>query len=299
MGRCVFCGEGTASREHVIPSWLDAPIKGSWPLAPGRLRIGLTHRYTPPPDSGGPVREWSAPGPDLVTKEVCETCNTEMLSQLETMISAAVGDMVVGHPVELGSKDQIAVATWCYKTILLMQLVRPGEFTLIPHQRYAEFYRLRRPPTDTRLWLGVVIQGSSVLHEVTTRVDMTMLSTRSPGLLRRTKHRQPPHSLRWALQRVRRATPRRDPGRRQSASAALAGVGAFHELATAGRNRGSKRRGACQSDLTRLFTLLATRLVPCDASECDPRPTASVGASTGVQARLPPCMESGSATERR
>ena len=181
MARCVFCEEGTASREHVIPSWLDVPIKRSRPLAPGRLRIGLTHRYTPPSDSGDSVREWSAPGPDLVTKEVCEICNNEMLSDLETTIRAAVGDMVVGRPVELQSADQVSVAAWCYKTILLIQLVRPGKFSLIPRRRYAEFYRLRRPPSDARVWLGVVSQGSSVLHEVTMRVDMTTLSARSPG----------------------------------------------------------------------------------------------------------------------
>ena len=104
-------------------------------------RIGFTHRYMPSSDSGSPVREWSAPGPDLVTKEVCTTCNTERLSQLETTIKGRVANMVVGRPVELGTEDQIAVATWCYKTVLLMQLVKPGEFSLIPAARMSSFTR--------------------------------------------------------------------------------------------------------------------------------------------------------------
>jgi hypothetical protein len=181
MARCVFCGEGAASREHVIPQWLDEPIKGSRPLDPGRVRIGITHRYTPSPESGSAIREWSAPGPDLVTKEICKTCNNERLSQLETTIRSEIGEMVMGHPVEIESEAQVPVASWAYKTILLIQLVKPGEFTLIPRERYAEFYRLCRPPTDTRIWLGAVIQGSSILHEVTTPVDMTTLRTSSPG----------------------------------------------------------------------------------------------------------------------
>jgi hypothetical protein len=127
------------------------------------------------------VREWSAPRPDLVTKEVCKTCNNERLSDLETAVRAEIGEMVMGHPVEIKSETQVAVASWSYKTVLLMQLVKPDEFTLIPRDRYAEFYQLRRPPADTRLWLGVVIQGSSILHEVTIPVEMTTLRTRSPG----------------------------------------------------------------------------------------------------------------------
>lgn len=181
MARCVFCGEGAPSREHVIPQWLDEPIKASRPLDPGQLRIGITHRYTPPPDSGCVMREWSAPGPDLATKEVCKTCNNERLSQLETTVRAEIGEMVKGHAVEIKSETQVAVASWSYKTVLLMQLVKPEEFTFNPHARYTEFYQLRRPPPDTRIWLGVVIQGSSILHEVTVPVDMTTLRTRSPG----------------------------------------------------------------------------------------------------------------------
>jgi hypothetical protein len=183
MAKCVLCNEeGKASREHVIPTWLDGPMKRSRPLEPGLVRVGFTHRYTPAPDSGHVGREWSAAGPDLVTKQVCRTCNTDVLGELESTIQRAVGDMVVGRPVVLSSADQLAVATWCYKTILLMQLVRPGpQFLVIPPERYAEFHRLRHPPVDTRIWLGVVIQGTSVLHEATTTVDMTTLSTCSPG----------------------------------------------------------------------------------------------------------------------
>jgi len=47
-----------------------------------------------------------------------------MLSHLEITTSATAGDMVVGRRVELRSETQVVAAGWCYKTILLLQLVR-------------------------------------------------------------------------------------------------------------------------------------------------------------------------------
>jgi hypothetical protein len=176
-------------------------------------------------------------GPDHVTKEVCVTCNNQILGQLETAISAAVGEMVLGRAVELTSADQVAVAAWCYKTILLIQLVKPGEFTLIPRERYTESHRLGRPSTDARLWLGAVIQGSSVLHEVTTRVDMTTLRTRSPGYFAALGIGN------LLILCGGRCSVSDEPLRVETRAAGtallpLAGVGASHELATAGRRGG-------------------------------------------------------------
>lgn len=181
MRRCVFCDREAKSREHVIPRWLGEPLKGSHPVAPGMRRIGLTHRYTPPPGREAEAREWSMPGPDLVTTEVCGDCNSGWLSELESHAKPALGRIVLGEGIDLPSDDQRAMAAWCYKTVLLMQLVRPDSF--IPRERYSQLHQERRPPSDVRLWLGVTAVDGQVVHEATRDVRLSTLSSKHPGYL--------------------------------------------------------------------------------------------------------------------
>jgi hypothetical protein len=184
MARCVFCDRETKSREHVIPRWLGDPLKDSRPLPAGMRRIGLTHLYTPPPARENEAREWSTHGPDLVTTGVCGECNTGWLARLESRIKPILTGIVLGQGAELLSDDQIATATWCYKTMLLMQLIRPGaDFRIIPRERYSQLYREGRPPDDVRIWLGAVVNDGPVVHEAITRVRLSTMSSKRPGYL--------------------------------------------------------------------------------------------------------------------
>jgi hypothetical protein len=93
-------------------------------------------------------------GPGLVTTEVCGQCNNGWLAELEDRVKPTLEKIVRGEPADVLSDDQPAMATWCYKTVLLMQLVRPGKFRFIPRERYSQLHRDGRPPSDVRLWLG-------------------------------------------------------------------------------------------------------------------------------------------------
>jgi hypothetical protein len=96
------------------------------------LRIGLTHRYTPPVGREREAREWSMAGPDLVTTEVCGQCNNGWLAELEGRVKPTLGKIVRDEPADLLSDDQPAMATWCYKTVLLMQLCPAGQVPFHP-----------------------------------------------------------------------------------------------------------------------------------------------------------------------
>jgi hypothetical protein len=117
-------------------------------------RIGLTHRYTPPAGREAEAREWSMAGPDLVTTEVCGQCNNGGLAELEVRVKPTLGKIVRGEPADLLSDDQAEMAMWCYKTVLLMQLVRAGKFRFIPRECCSQVHRDGRSPCDVRLWLG-------------------------------------------------------------------------------------------------------------------------------------------------
>lgn len=181
MTRCVFCDREHKSREHVIPQWLGEPLKDSHPVAPGKHRIGLTHRYTPPAGREAEAREWSMAGPDLVTTEVCGQCNNGWLAELESRVKPTLEKLVRGEPADVLSDDQPAMATWCYKTVLLMQLVRPGKFRFIPRERYSQLRHDGRPPSDVRLWLGSTPVDGLVVHEATMGASLSTLSSKHPG----------------------------------------------------------------------------------------------------------------------
>ena len=184
MSRCVFCDRESKSREHVIPRWLGQPLKDSRPLPSGMRRIGLTHLYTPPAGRENEAREWSTHGPDLVTTGVCGGCNSGWLAELESRVKPLLGGIVLGRATDLIGDDQIALARWCYKTALLMQLVRAGaSFNIIPRERYAQLYSERRPPTDVRMWLGVVVSDGPVVHDAITAVRLSTLRSTLPGYL--------------------------------------------------------------------------------------------------------------------
>ncbi len=152
---CVFCGRPGRSREHVIEQQLGEALKASRPLAADMRRIGLIQRYTPPAEQEDTAREWASAGPELVTTEVCLECNNEWLARIGDRAMPPLSEMVLGISRALPAHEQKALATWAYKTVLLMERVRPGaSFKVIPRERYSQLHQAKRPPPDVRVWLG-------------------------------------------------------------------------------------------------------------------------------------------------
>lgn len=170
--RCIFCGEdGQASVEHVIPRW-TGPILLRLPrtgISPGGKL--MTHRFTPGPEENSSAREWESDEPDLTTKAVCLGCNNGWLGRLETRLSSIAEPLLLGEQVNLDSEAQRLVATWGYKTVLLLQMIRPRASRPIPRQRFQRFYLDRRPPTDVRIWLAST-RGNNVVHETSTEINL-------------------------------------------------------------------------------------------------------------------------------
>ena len=182
MGACVFCGRPGRSREHVIELQLGKALKASRPLAADMRRIGLIQRYTPPVGEEDTAREWASAGPDLVTTEVCVECNNGWLARVADGAMPMLCEMVLGREMPLCAEDQVAVAKWAYKTVLLMQRARPSaNFKVIPKERYLQLHQVGRPPGDVRIWLGVTRPVEAVVHSAAEKAPMTTLTSRLPG----------------------------------------------------------------------------------------------------------------------
>jgi len=178
---CIFCGQhGKSSSEHVIPSWTDPFLSRLPPTGerPGGKR--MTHRFTPGPESEVQMREWHNDGPDLRTNAVCEECNTGWLSDLETAVAGLIGPMIVGQPTILQTEDQKATAAWAYKTVLLMQMIRPSGLRVIPTERFRQLHDNRRPPSDVRVWLARR-EGGNAAHDALNEVRIAGPDLAVPG----------------------------------------------------------------------------------------------------------------------
>ena len=177
---CVFCGgERKLTREHVIPSWLGTVLVDVRPPT-GRSPGGklITHRFNPGPESDAAGREWSSDVVDLVVKSVCGECNSGWLHDLETAARPIVTELVAGHSAVLSTELQRTIATWSYKTVLLMQLVRPD--AAIPPHRLREFYELGRPPAGARVSLCRT-SGPHAMRETSTEVMLSTPTLEVPG----------------------------------------------------------------------------------------------------------------------
>jgi hypothetical protein len=139
--RCVYCGGLANSKEHAIPDWLTGLIPGAG---------AFTHRRENPQ----PVT-WRASGFDVLVRQVCKTCNEGWMSELETRSKDLISELVLDtRSAPLGHAEQIAVATWIFKTSTMLALAYPEEHHHVPLEDYRFFYEHRKPPDGTTIFIA-------------------------------------------------------------------------------------------------------------------------------------------------
>jgi hypothetical protein len=149
--RCVFCGGGPLTREHVMPQWLtnvlpeQARFRGQdqqvvlQPPGGDRSRIMLPHRE---------VKEaFNA----MTVKAVCRNCNGGWMSGLEEAARPLLSPLIRGESQLLGKDDVIAVASWTVKTALMAQLTGV-EGAAAMSSVYHAFYHDRIPAQNSVVW---------------------------------------------------------------------------------------------------------------------------------------------------
>src|SRR6476659_1777493 len=109
-----------------------------------------------------------------------KSCNTGWLSDLETAVAGLIGPMIVGQPTILQTEDQKAAAAWAYKTVLLMQMIRPLGLRVIPPDRFRQLHDSRRPPSDVRMWLARR-EGGNAAHDALNEIRVAGPGLSVPG----------------------------------------------------------------------------------------------------------------------
>jgi hypothetical protein len=172
--RCLFCGVGPVTGEHVIAKSLS---KRLWEVSP----------FTP--EHGAPVAR--KPGAtrfhtnriiDMVVNVACSDCNSRFFNALQRPCDPFLGAALAGEASTLDTDLKKALASWLYKTALLVPLALGPRAGWPQHliDECQAFYIRRRPPVGARVWIGRYDLRDN-FPELVGRADVSDLNYRRQG----------------------------------------------------------------------------------------------------------------------
>jgi hypothetical protein len=143
---CVFCGAKELTAEHVWPRWLAR-------AAPAPKRQVLHHRRRIDQRkqlAEAPTR-WSGPSYTVTVHAACAECNNGWMSDLEGATKPLLEPMLKGQVRILERERQALLATWAFKTCVMLEFTYPRERAI--QQSQCEWLsRHRSPPREVTVW---------------------------------------------------------------------------------------------------------------------------------------------------
>lgn len=139
---CIFCNASPTTKEHVFPKWLKPYITQPGDVA--EMRSTTTD---------GKTRTWRGQPFSHTSRAVCARCNNEWMSRLETSVKGPVSSLVQGRKLTLDPFTQIPVASWVFKTCLVLETTNISGRKLWP-EAFRQFRHHKLAPTHAEIWLG-------------------------------------------------------------------------------------------------------------------------------------------------
>ena len=147
---CVYCGDPVGDPEHAWPKWLQRWIN------PDAGEVRIQH------GTGGPVRGgrgWNT----TIVKRLCTPCNRWSGTRFEDTTAPVFKLLDSGTLMTVGVPQQLTLARWVYKTMLMLECAGVGGPPVAP----AEFQRFRRaakPPANCSIAIGVSAHRALAFH---------------------------------------------------------------------------------------------------------------------------------------
>lgn len=154
----MFCdAPGPLTQEHVLPRWVLE-------------LLGTSRRVRAKPSADLGEEGWTELGFALIARRLCDGCNDKWLGRrLETRVKSVLGGMIRGETTILAPADQIRLATWAVKTVLLMTLVDPFGRTF-RDEDFKEFRRRMLPNENT--WVLLSAYGDTTYNHHYQRTEL-------------------------------------------------------------------------------------------------------------------------------
>lgn len=144
---CVFCGcsDQKMSKEHLWPEW----VRNLLPTSLAEQRVD----YTMADSHLGEIRKIRLGLFDLTVKDVCQSCNTGWMHEIEEAMKRVTERLLLGGRRDLHSGGQATIAAWAALKMLVMSRVMPRRIVLA--EDYRAIYDCRgslQPPASMRVY---------------------------------------------------------------------------------------------------------------------------------------------------
>lgn len=158
--KCIFCGGGNMSREHIYADWMRPYLRvfdstthyvntqtaPQWAqLIPARAERGKLHLK-------GDHRSRKL-------RVVCVTCNTTWMSRLQTAAKPVLLPFLTGSNVALSRTQQRAAANWAAMFTMVYEFADPLTIA-IPQSERASFMRILQPNANWLIWVAPFVGKS-------------------------------------------------------------------------------------------------------------------------------------------
>ena len=164
--QCLFCQARPGSREHLFPNWLNS----TFPVDPTQPKPELARHAASA--EGVHAAIWTAlEMASAVTKLVCHDCNTGWMSRLESRAKPLLEPMMLGHPQTLNPSEQLTVATWACKTVVVFEATLSTEDNFSIEDRQVIMSE-DRPPASTEVIVAAVIGEIAPMHYAGAKIGL-------------------------------------------------------------------------------------------------------------------------------
>ncbi|HWY59007.1 MAG TPA: hypothetical protein VNZ03_31380 [Terriglobales bacterium] len=138
LEQCLFCSNLVNSAEHIWSDWILEDLKLVTQI---RIKIGKN----PPAFTDDP---------ELKVKCVCETCNSQWMSNLETANQPIIHAMINDDPCWLSKKDQTKLTRWAMLKAMVIEAANRERKPFYDDQERQQIKTGSGIPIGTMVWLG-------------------------------------------------------------------------------------------------------------------------------------------------
>jgi hypothetical protein len=142
--KCIFCGDGRLTKEHVFGEWFRKLVNIDDP------RPGSVTHHTP---GNATEIDFEAVPVTRTARVVCERCNNGWMSQLEERAAVILTPLLQGQSGRLSEEDLELLAIWAFKTACVIDAASPEAGANFPIDHRRRLYERRQLPARCAVWM--------------------------------------------------------------------------------------------------------------------------------------------------
>jgi hypothetical protein len=147
-GKCIFCGGGGVTKEHLFADWLREIFPRT---AKDTHTLGTIESWTPRPRLVQRIKQGHAGSRKI--RKVCGSCNSGWIGIIDDAARKAVVPLIRGQAAVVDSGNQRALATWFSKIAMVGDSMRPDRSVVLQADR--DWIRANSsPPLLWEVWVG-------------------------------------------------------------------------------------------------------------------------------------------------